>query len=94
MKKLQVDNDALKAALSDRCYKCGEREVVSSVSRMNKRSIVLLGWVCKPCYRVISKDILNELRDKKTQETVLGNEGFVDEDLTVWDLVASNPRPV
>jgi protein-arginine kinase activator protein McsA len=92
VKKLQVNSDALKAALIDRCYRCGEREAVSSVSRLNKGSIVLLGWVCKPCYREISKDIFNDLRDKKTQETILGNEGFVNDDLTVWDLLASNPR--
>jgi hypothetical protein len=87
MLKLTVDTVALVNANGKGCMKCGSERVVSSVCFSGWRDppprflgdMPVTYWVCKPCY-----DTMLELAFK--QEVMFGHEGFLDENLTIYDM--------
>lgn len=86
MLKLTVDTPALVNAIGKGCMKCGSDRVVSSVSfnlpdpppnHLNGMPVTY--WVCKPCYDTM-------LEQAFRQEVMFGHEGFLDENLTIYDM--------
>jgi len=82
LKTLQVDTETLDAVCL--CEKCGSRRIVTSVHYLNKPDVingrlVLAQYVCKPCYN-------DMLQLDPRHEVMFGHEGFLDENLTIYDL--------
>jgi hypothetical protein len=84
--KLTVDTFALVNAIGKGCMKCGSQRVVSSVSfnlpdplPWLLDGIPVTYWVCKSCYDTM-------LEQAFRQEVMFGYEGFLDENLTIYDM--------
>jgi hypothetical protein len=83
LREIPVDRDALDAARDQLCYNCGSPKVVSSFSRYPPLAKeVVRGWLCKKC--------LSEWEDEEMWTghgiTMFGDEGFLDDDTTVYEL--------
>src|SRR5208337_2067713 len=82
MRKLPINKPAFEAAQKYLCYKCGSTRVVSSATLSDPErnpNLEILGWVCKQC----RDDMLSVSNEGKV---VFGDEGFLDDNLTFWDV--------
>jgi len=86
MLKLTIDTAALVNAIGKGCMKCGSERIVSTVSfnvpdppPRCLNGLPITYWVCKPCY-----DTLLEHAFKP--EVMFEREGFLDENLTIYDM--------
>jgi hypothetical protein len=76
-----VDEAALEDARDNLCFKCGSTRVVSSVTIVDpvrNPGLDTTGWVCKQCRN-------NMLRIAHKSKVMFGNEGFLDDNLTLYD---------